>query len=130
MTRQRAFTEAYRRDEHALPVNGRERVMMGFVAFVVGISEEMIFRGFLINYMAHTWGLPLLWSLTAGAAVFGLGHFSQGLAEVVSSAVFGLVMGFLFLYSGSLLWPIILHILYDLKIVVISKMLYKEKAEA
>lgn len=49
------------------------------------------------------------------AALFGIDHAYQGAAGVVRTTLLGVGMGFLFFFSGSLLWPIALHVLIDLQ---------------
>ena len=83
------------------------------VSVTAGICEELVFRGFVVWYLAH-WMSP--WLATTVAAVgFGAAHFYQGMAGVVKTGVTGLIMGLLFVGTGSLLWPIILHTAIDLQ---------------
>ena len=58
--------------------------------------------------------MPPLAILIATSLLFGLGHSHQGTAGVVKTGVTGLVMGTLFLVTGSLLVPMVLHAVVDI----------------
>lgn len=66
-------------------------------------SEEIFFRGLLIPRIG----------LVPSAIAFGLAHVVgyRALSEVVVATVFGLVLGWLFLSTGSLLGPWLAHAL-------------------
>lgn len=83
-----------------------------------GISEELLFR----------LGLPaLVFALTgdagvafgSAAVVFGLLHVYQGPVGIAFSAVLGVVFTALYLVTGSILVPIALHVLIDLRSLVL-----------
>ncbi|MGX4586728.1 CPBP family intramembrane glutamic endopeptidase [Paenibacillus chitinolyticus] len=57
--------------------------------------------------------------------IFGLIYFEQGPSGIISSFIFGAVMTWLYFLTGSLLLPILLHILYDLKIITIQRSVIK-----
>jgi len=87
-----------------------------------GICEEALFRGFLLHYL-HTspWRLNLTLALLLSALIFGLQHLYQGVQGVIVSAVLGALFGLLFLLSGSLLLPMLLHAALDLRLLVILR---------
>ena len=103
-----------------LPATWSERRWFAAVAITAGICEEILFRGFLLSYL-HVFPLKLSLTLAlfAAAAIFGLQHLYQGIAGVVQTAVGGLLFGLLFLLTGTLLLPIILHAITDLRMLVI-----------
>ncbi|MDO3680661.1 CPBP family intramembrane glutamic endopeptidase [Paenibacillus ehimensis] len=101
--------------------------MFTVLAFIVGVSEEMIFRGYLYSYMQEYWGVSAFISLVIVNVVFGLLHFHQGRSAMIDTATLGLAMSQLYIQSGSLLLPIIFHILYDLKIVIVTRKLGMHK---
>lgn len=82
------------------------------VAFSAGIWEELLFRGFLVAWFAHWTGLTA--AVLAAAAAFGLGHLYQGAAGVAKTTFAGLIAGGLYLLTGSLWIPMILHTAVDL----------------
>jgi membrane protease YdiL (CAAX protease family) len=83
------------------------------LSVTAGICEELVFRGFIIWYLGH-WMSPWVAAIVSAVA-FGLAHFYQGWTGVVKTGVTGLVMGLLFVGTGSLLWPMILHAAVDLQ---------------
>lgn len=71
-----------------------------------GIVEELIFRGFVIG-----WGSQLVGARAAiplailSAGVFGIAHLYQGWAGVLSTGLFGLAFGLLYVFAGRKLLP-------------------------
>lgn len=103
------------------PRSRRQIAMFYGISIIVGIVEEMFFRGYLTRYLMDA---PFDLSWPAAAAVlgliFGVGHFPQGWRTVISTGLHGLMYWFLYAWSGSILVPVILHILYDARIAYIS----------
>lgn len=96
-----------------LPATDREHANFRALCFTAGICEELLYRGYLIAYLA-VWLGP--WpAMLAAAVVFGLAHSYQGRSGILKTGAVGLVMGGLFLFTGSLLWPMILHVAVDLQ---------------
>jgi membrane protease YdiL (CAAX protease family) len=67
------------------------------------------------------WTLNLTLALVISSLIFGLGHLYGGVGGVVESAITGFLLGLLFMLSGNLLLPIILHALIDLRMLVILR---------
>ena len=105
-----------------LPNTRRERRWFAFVCLTAGCCEELLFRGFLLRYL-HTspWHLNLTLALLISAIIFGLQHLYLGSSGFFSSFVGGWIFGLLYLLSGSLLPPMILHALLDLRMLVILR---------
>lgn len=99
---------------YLLPVTARERWLFALVAVSAGICEELVFRGWLLNALhsihAESWTLVAL-----AAAIFGAAHFYQGVAGVIMTLVLGLIFCGLYVALGSLLVPIVLHAIIDLR---------------
>lgn len=80
------------------------------------IAEEAFFRGFVLRGMANRWGFAP--ALVVSAAVFAALHLSPPLLLPVF--VTGLLLGFLYLRTGSL-WPCIaVHAAQNLVAVLIA----------
>ncbi|PWE17781.1 hypothetical protein DDZ18_09005 [Marinicauda salina] len=105
---------------HLLGLRGdlpRYLVMLVVVWITAAFGEELIFRGFLLNEVAELFGRGVFgWiaAVVAIAVAFALGHAYQGLAGVLFSGSFGLVIGLVYLATGRNLWTLILaHGLID-----------------
>ena len=96
-----------------LPVTRREAIGFRFLAITAGVCEEVLYRGFLIWYFA-TW-LGIWPAALVGAVGFGLAHWYQGWKGVVKTGTYGLLMGVLYLLTGSLVWPMVIHAVVDLQ---------------
>ncbi len=94
-----------------LPRNRRE--LLGFygLALTAGIVEETLWRGFLIWYLQQL--LPL-WAAASIAAIgFGLAHAYQGAENLPKVTLVGALFVLLYLLSGALWLPILLHAAID-----------------
>ena len=82
------------------------------MALTAGICEELLYRGWLVNFIA-----VLTHSAWAGVAIggvlFGLAHAYQGPKGIMATGVLGLVFGAIFVLSGSLFPGQILHAAID-----------------
>ncbi len=85
-----------------------------------GIAEELLYRGFLVFYISsflpHFNKVALVLFVSA---VFGLMHMYQGWRGVTSTAVSGLLLTTLYVVTGSLILPAVIHSLGNLQAVVI-----------
>jgi membrane protease YdiL (CAAX protease family) len=105
-----------------LPATRTERRWWVFLCFTAGVCEEILFRGFLIQYLhIFPWTLNLTLVLMIAAVIFGLQHLYQGAAGAASTVVVGLLFSLLFLLSGSLLLPMVLHVVMDLRMLAVLR---------
>lgn len=81
------------------------------VSLTAGIVEESIWRGFMLWYLGHF--MPLWAAVILSSISFGLAHAYQGAANVPRSALIGVVFALIYVLTGSLLIPILLHALAD-----------------
>ncbi|MBS0381286.1 MAG: CPBP family intramembrane metalloprotease, partial [Proteobacteria bacterium] len=103
-----------------LPRTRNERFGFAALAVTAGIGEEVVWRGF---------GLTLLFALlptmhpavpiVLAALAFGFAHWYQGAIGVLATAVIGALLATLFWASGSLLWPMFIHVLIDLRVLLV-----------
>jgi membrane protease YdiL (CAAX protease family) len=75
---------------------------------VVAISEEAIFRGYLILRFKALIGSPAA-ALLFSSALFSIGHGYQQLGGVIAVGILGMVMGAVYLWRGSLVAPATIH---------------------
>jgi uncharacterized protein len=103
-----------------LPRTGAERRLFTLVGTTAGVCEEWLYRGFFLAVVAALAGGLSTPVLVAVAAVgFGLAHAYQGLSGVVTTGVLGGVLAGLYLDTGSLLLPVVLHVLIDLRFLLV-----------
>ena len=95
-----------------LPRNGNELARFYGLSVTAGIVEEVLWRGFLIWYLNQF--MPLWAAALISAIGFGLAHAYQGMANMPQLIMVGLVFSALFLISGSVWLPIILHAAVDI----------------
>jgi len=88
--------------------------MRAFVALSItaGVCEEILYRGYLIWYFQH-W-LGVLPAAGLAAVLFGIGHAYQGPRGMALTGVVGAFLAAVYLLSGSLLVPVLLHALMDI----------------
>lgn len=107
---------------HLLPRTADERAWFRGLALTAGICEEVLYRGYLLWYLAPVLGdWPAVF---AGALAFGLGHAYQGAAGVLKTTVVGALAGSLYVWSGTLLWSIVLHAAIDLQALAVARALF------
>src|SRR5688500_13543261 len=103
-----------------LPRTAGERRLFTVVGLTAGICEEWLYRGFFLAVVAAVAGDLPIWVLVAIAAVaFGLAHAYQGRAGILLTGVLGGVMAALYLSTGSLLLPVLLHAAIDLRFLLV-----------
>jgi membrane protease YdiL (CAAX protease family) len=96
------------------------------LAFCAGVTEEIVFRGYLINYFTRLLsGQPLHEAVSPGISggviaaivltslIFGLSHLYLGWSDTIKVAVLAIILGFIFTLSGSLVIVIVLHVMID-----------------
>jgi membrane protease YdiL (CAAX protease family) len=104
-----------------LPRTVRERRAFAGVAVTAGVCEETLYRGALLALAAALRPEPGPARLVlVSALAFGLAHNYQGGAGIVVTAVLGACLTVLYLGSGSLLLPVLYHVLVDLRVLVLA----------
>lgn len=94
-----------------IPRNRAELARYYGLSVTAGIVEEILWRGFLTWYLAQY--LPLWAAASIGALGFGLAHAYQGWGQVPMITLVGAAFTGLYLLTGSVWLPIVLHIAID-----------------
>ncbi len=94
-----------------LPRNDRELGQFYAVSATAGIVEETIWRGYMFWYLGQF--MPLWAAALVSTVFFGLGHSYQGLDNVPRVTLVGGVFAALYLLTGSLWLPMLLHAVFD-----------------
>ncbi len=103
-----------------LPRTAGERRLFTVVGLTAGVCEEWLYRGFFIAVVAAlAGGLPTGVLVLVAAVAFGLAHAYQGPAGIVTTGVLGGVMAAVYLQTGSLLLPVLLHAIIDLRFLLV-----------
>lgn len=101
-----------------LPQTKKERLAFTFVAATAGICEEIVFRGAMAVFLL---ALPFEFSIGTvaiiSAVIFGIAHYYQGAKGMLGAGLFGYAIFNIYVASGSLLLPIVIHLIIDLKFV-------------
>jgi len=82
------------------------------LSVTAGVCEEILFRGYLMAFL-----LPLVGvsgAVVVSSLLFGFGHAYQGWSGIVKSGVLGAIMAGIYLLTGSLFAPILVHALIDM----------------
>jgi membrane protease YdiL (CAAX protease family) len=80
------------------------------ISVLAGLGEEMLFRGVFQAFFAD-W-LPFWAALLLASVLFGLLH-SVTPAYAALATLMGAYLGWLWVYTGNLLVPVVAHALYD-----------------
>lgn len=88
-------------------------------AFTAGICEEIIYRGFLLHLLSNSpFQLEGMMLLIIGAVIFGIAHYYQGWKGVLLAGLAGYALSKIYFQTNSLILPIVLHIIIDLRFVL------------
>ena len=103
-----------------LPRTSGERRLFTVVGITAGVCEEWLYRGFFLAVVSALAGGAPAWVLVLIAAVaFGLAHAYQGRSGILTTGLLGGVMAALYLQTGSLLLPVLLHAAIDLRFLLV-----------
>lgn len=95
-----------------IPRSREELRRFDALSTTAGIVEETLWRGFMIWYLQQLMPLPAAALLSAVG--FGIAHAYQGLANLPRITLVGGGFAALYLFTGSLWLPIILHAAVDM----------------
>jgi len=97
-----------------LPRTPAQRLLAVGISVTAGVVEEAIFRGLLIAAGVGILGVPVEVAAVPALALFVWGHQYQGGAGLLGAGILGLMFTGVYLISGSILLPVILHTAQDL----------------
>jgi membrane protease YdiL (CAAX protease family) len=96
------------------PITQKEKRVWSLVSISAGITEEIMYRGYLFYALAIVFPiLSLIQILFITTLIFGIGHIYQG-KEVIKSTILGLIFGIFYIVFDSVIPIIIAHIAQDL----------------
>lgn len=103
-----------------LPESPEDMRWFAAVSLGSGIAEELVYRGFWFYYLGIF--LPQLGNIEKvliTALIFGVVHLYQGFWGVSGTGAAGVILGSLYVLTGSLLLPALVHAMGNLRAVVI-----------
>lgn len=95
-----------------LPRNGNELGRFYGLSLTAGIVEEVLWRGFMIWYLALF--MPVWAAAVVSSIGFGIAHAYQGIKNMPQITLVGGAFALLFILSGSLWLPMIMHAAVDM----------------
>ncbi|MBW3670050.1 MAG: CPBP family intramembrane metalloprotease [Acidobacteria bacterium] len=96
-----------------VPFSREEKFAWVGVSIAAGVAEELIYRAVLFGLILTWTGEVWIAALVAGVS-FALAHLVQGWIAVLIVFVYGLLFQVLYVTSGSLFAPVLVHVIYDL----------------
>jgi membrane protease YdiL (CAAX protease family) len=83
------------------------------LTLIIVVGEEFLWRGVLIDGARTTWDWSAGQALALSAGAFGLHHYFFGLRNIILKTVHGAVWGGAFLITGSLIVPMMSHLVFN-----------------
>lgn len=114
-------TKGLERRRRLVPSTHIERFDWVLLSVVSGIVQEILYRGFGLLYLQRFIGTGVGTAALVTSVAFGLAHAYQGWRGVLAMTFLGLGLAFLFLATGSLLPAIAMHVLVDLRVLLIFR---------
>ena len=90
------------------------------------VFEEFIFRGIILESTRHRFGVIAAWLISS--LCFGLAHILP--SQIVATSVIGLILGYVYIRSGSLFSGIVLHALNNALAMLLLILGYGDKSFA
>jgi membrane protease YdiL (CAAX protease family) len=102
---------------------GLTEIILGVILVtIVAISEETIFRGYLILRFKNIFASPAV-AVIFSSVIFSLGHGYEGSAGVVTVGFIGFIFALVYLWRKSLVAPIVMHFMQDFLGIVLLPLL-------
>lgn len=109
--------EPGRRQHLLLPRTRKERILAAGMAVTGGVFAELLYRGLFIVLVASM-DVPLWIAAVLSVVLFSLAHLYQGWWGLVSAGLSGTLFTILYLGTGSLVVPILVHVALNLRSIV------------
>lgn len=98
-----------------LPITKKEKKLWTYVSLTAGVTEEIIYRGFLIFGVGYLFpNLQIMIVVLISSVLFGLAHTYQGFTMgVFRTTIFGILFSVLYISLSSIIPLILFHFLLD-----------------
>jgi membrane protease YdiL (CAAX protease family) len=101
-----------------------EFALASVLVAVVALTEESIFRGYLILRFRNVFASPAI-AVVLSAVIFSLGHGYEGTAGVITVGVMGFIFALVYVWRRSLVAPMVMHFLQDFLSIVLLPLLLR-----
>jgi uncharacterized protein len=103
------------------PEGPLEILLALIMVVVVAISEETIFRGYLLLRFQAI--INNLTAVLLSAVIFSIGHGYEGTAGLVTVGFMGIIFALVYKWRQSLVAPMVMHFLQDFTVIVLVPLL-------
>ncbi|AFR08599.1 CPBP family intramembrane glutamic endopeptidase [Nocardiopsis alba] len=111
-----------------MPRTGGERALAAGMAVTGGVFGELLYRGLFI-VLVTSMGVPLWIAAVLSVLLFSVAHVYQGWWGLLSAGFSGTLFTVLYLGTGSLLVPILVHVALNLRSLVFAPAVERARAE-
>jgi len=105
--------------EALLPRTSAQYALAIALVIVVALSEEFIFRGYLIRRFSSA-TRSVTAAVIISSIIFAFGHGYEGTAGVAAVGFIGLVFALIYVWRGSLVAPVVMHFLQNFIAIVVA----------
>lgn len=97
---------------------GEDKLTAGYLAAIciTGAAEEILYRGLWIGTLIEHLNMSSSLAVLSAAVAYALGHLFFGTSVVWQKAMTGAVFGVLLIASGSLLVPLVAHVVQNMTV--------------
>jgi membrane protease YdiL (CAAX protease family) len=103
--------------EKIMPQTRKETLIYAILAGTAGVSEEFLYRGFVLMAfvrMIVNYGPPSAFAAILSSVWFSLAHWYQGRRGIITTFVVGMIFAFIRIWTRSLIPALAAHIGIDL----------------
>lgn len=111
------------------PRSPKERQLAPWVAITAGITEETFYRG-AMPWLVFLVSNDATYAIVASVLLFGIEHLYQGWRGVVGTAFIGWLLMKLYLLTGTIAVPIVVHTLIDLYAFVVVPAIHRRASKS
>jgi len=104
---------------YLIPEGSGQVILAIFLLVVVAVSEEVIFRGYLIHRFSRLFESRVT-ALLLSSALFALGHGYEKSGGVAGVGILGLIFGAVYLWRKSLVAPMVMHFVQDFTGIILA----------
>lgn len=106
-------------DVAAMLPRNRQEIRLGWaISINAGLSEELMFRLAMPALVYGASGSAIA-AVVLSVLLFGALHAYQGITGIIGTTLIGAFLFFTYIATGSILVPIVLHVLFDLRSLVL-----------